>query len=184
MIRTLLVILLSSLLMAGCGKDKVKPDAPVDPGQGSIKYNTTNAGGSSASASSAGVNSAQSGAITALDPFEDPANPLSQSVVYFDYNSSQVSNMDVVNAHGKYLGTHPSARVRLEGHADERGSREFNVALSERRALEVKRLMRFEGVRPEQVTVIAFGEERPVAFGHNEAAWKQNRRVEIVYEAK
>lgn len=177
MIRILFVILLSSLLITGCGKDKVKPDAPVDPGQGSIKYNNSGA-------SSTGVSSTPSGAMMALDPFEDPANPLSQSVIYFEYNSSQVSNSDVINAHGKYLSDNPGARVRLEGHADERGSREFNVALSERRGLEVKRLMRFEGVRPEQVTVIAFGEERPVAFERTESAWQQNRRVEIIYEAK
>ena len=74
--------------------------------------------------------------------------------------------------------------VRLEGHADERGSREYNVALANRRALSVRRLVLFQGVNADQVSVISYGEEKPVALGHDDEAWRLNRRVELVYEAR
>ena len=89
--------------------------------------------------------------------------------------------MQVVAAHAKYLAAHPSQRVRLEGHTDERGSREYNIGLGERRAQAVRRAMLLQGAVEGQISTVSFGEERPAVTGHDEEAWAKNRRVEIVY---
>ncbi|MBT8446951.1 MAG: peptidoglycan-associated lipoprotein Pal [Gammaproteobacteria bacterium] len=119
----------------------------------------------------------------ALDPFEDPANPLSRRVIYFDFDQSTIRPefVDIVNAHGRYLARNKGDTVRLEGHADERGSREYNIGLGERRAQAVRRMLKLQGVGDSQITTISYGEERPADEGHNEAAWAKNRRVVIVY---
>ncbi len=115
--------------------------------------------------------------------FSDPRSPLYQRVIYFDYDRSDLSPdaVEILRAHALYLSTHPNRRIRLEGHADERGTREYNLALSEQRALGVQRFLLAEGVGPEQLSVRSYGEERPAQLGHNEAAWAANRRVELVY---
>jgi peptidoglycan-associated lipoprotein len=117
------------------------------------------------------------------NPFEDPSNPLSKRTVYFDFDSSEIkaADRDVISAHAKYLASHPQSKVVLEGHADERGTREYNIALGERRAKAVKQFMLLQGASQSQIDVISFGEERPVALGHDESAWSLNRRVEILY---
>ena len=84
-------------------------------------------------------------------------------------------------AHARYLVENPSRRVRLEGHADERGSREYNIGLGERRAQSVRRVLMLQGADGGQIVTVSFGEERPAAFGNTEEAWAQNRRVELVY---
>lgn len=116
-------------------------------------------------------------------PFEDPNNPLSKHTVYFDFDSSQIHPDDkaIVMAHAKYLVAHPNVKVILQGNTDERGTREYNIALGERRAKAVSQLMQLQGVAQSQIEVVSFGKEHPVALGHNEAAWSQNRRVDIVY---
>jgi len=108
---------------------------------------------------------------------------LARRTLYFDFDSAQVRSEDipVIQAHAQYLLNHPQARVTLEGHTDERGSREYNVALGEERAKAVAKLLEVNGVSQRQIQVISYGEEKPVALGHDEAAWQQNRRVEIVY---
>lgn len=128
----------------------------------------------------------RNGNILYATAFDDPNNPLSSSVIYFDLDSATVRDRDmaVLNAHAQYLTANPSARARLEGHADERGSREYNVALSENRAQSVRRLMTFQGMNANRTKIIAYGEEKPVEFCQSERCWQQNRRVEIVYEAK
>lgn len=120
------------------------------------------------------------------DPLDDPESPLATRVVYFELDSSEIRDEDraIVEAHAGYLAAHPQARVRLEGHADERGSREYNIALGERRANAVHQLMGLFGVGDEQLTTISYGEERPAASGHDESAWQRNRRVELEYTAR
>jgi peptidoglycan-associated lipoprotein len=117
------------------------------------------------------------------NPLDDPSSILSTRVVYFAYDSSEVSAQDqaVVEAHANYLLQNPGQRILLEGHADERGSREYNIALGERRALSVARMMQLLGVADSQIRSVSYGEERPSDAGHDEAAWTQNRRVELVY---
>lgn len=114
---------------------------------------------------------------------EDPNSLLAKRVFYFGLDSSSLStdDRDVVSAHANYLSMHPNVSVVLEGHADERGSREYNIALGERRAKAIEQLFFVQGVSPSQVQLISFGEERPVALDHDESAWRLNRRVEILY---
>ncbi|MDA3869719.1 MAG: OmpA family protein, partial [Gammaproteobacteria bacterium] len=80
-----------------------------------------------------------------------------------------------------YLSANPAASVRVEGHTDERGTREYNVALADRRAQSVERLLMFQGAGNDQITIISYGEEKPARLGHDETAWSMNRRVELVY---
>jgi peptidoglycan-associated lipoprotein len=114
----------------------------------------------------------------------DPSSPLAQKVIYFDFDSDRVrpEYVDVLNQHASYLATYGDIRVRLEGHTDERGSREYNIALGERRAKSIENMLLLSGVRAEQLSLVSYGEELPAALGHNEEAWGQNRRVEVVYE--
>jgi peptidoglycan-associated lipoprotein len=119
-------------------------------------------------------------------PLDDPSSLLSKRTVYFDFDRSDIKSDDrpVIEAHAKYLSQNPGAALTLEGHADERGSREYNVALGERRANAVRRLMGLLGASDQQMQTVSFGEEHPVALGHNESAWRQNRRVEINYRTR
>jgi peptidoglycan-associated lipoprotein len=114
---------------------------------------------------------------------EGANNPLSKTVIYFDYDSSDVRAEDrpVVEAHAGKVAANHSLIVTLEGHADERGSREYNLALGERRAQAVKKQMVLLGVAADQIRTVSYGEERPANPGHDETAYSQNRRVEIVY---
>ena len=116
----------------------------------------------------------------------DANNALIEKVIYFDYDSDQISAdyQTLISYHGKYLAANSDMRVRIEGHADERGSREYNVALANRRAQSVRRMVLFQGANANQVDVISYGEEKPVALAHDEESWRLNRRVELVYEAR
>jgi peptidoglycan-associated lipoprotein len=86
-----------------------------------------------------------------------------------------------VEAHAKYLGSNPDQKIRIEGNADENGSREYNLALGQKRAQAVKKVMTILGVKENQIEAISWGEERPKAAGHDESAWKENRRADIKY---
>ncbi len=114
---------------------------------------------------------------------EDPESVLSQRIFYFDFDSSELSadQLAALETHARFLIANPNIGVVLEGHTDERGSREYNLALGERRAQTIERLLSLQGVQPEQLQVISFGEERPAALGHHEEAWRLNRRVELLY---
>jgi len=113
----------------------------------------------------------------------DSSSILSRRVIYFAYDQSTIEPeyFEILDAHSELLAGNPNLTIRLEGHADERGSREYNIALSERRAKAVKQFMDLKGVGSEQSQTVAYGEELPVDPGHNEAAWSKNRRVEIKY---
>lgn len=120
------------------------------------------------------------------DPLDNPDSPLSTRVIYFDFDSSDIHSEDkpVVEAHADYLAEHSGASVTLEGHTDERGTREYNLALGERRSKSVARIMRLLGVSDNQIRIVSFGEERPAVMGHVDSAWDLNRRVEIIYRTK
>jgi len=126
---------------------------------------------------------AEAGGPLDIKQLDNPDSLLSVRVIYFDLDSSQVSDegREVLSTHAQFLSAHPELKVVLEGHTDERGTREYNLALGERRAKAVQQLMLLQGVSEDQIQVISFGEERPVALDHDEAAWKLNRRVEILY---
>lgn len=106
-------------------------------------------------------------------------------VIFFTFDSSAVpaAAFETLRAHANYLKGNSSAKVRLEGHADERGTREYNVALSERRAQSVEKFLRVQGVSASQIEVVSYGEEKPSAYGHDEMSWAKNRRVALNYTA-
>jgi peptidoglycan-associated lipoprotein len=118
-----------------------------------------------------------------LESLSDPNSPLSQRVIYFAFDSSEVAEQDreLVAAHATVLAANPQLTVTIEGHGDERGSREYNVGLGDRRAQAVRRMLEFQGVSPAQISTVSYGEEKPATEGHDESAWSLNRRVELVY---
>ena len=161
-------------------------------GSGANGYGTGGTGGSGGAGNyggsggnyggGTGYGTGGSGQYTPAE-LQNPSSILAQRVIYFDLDRSDIKPeyMNVLNAHATLLRAYPNLRVRLEGHADERGSREYNVALSERRGYSVLDYMQVKGSSSNQMEVIGYGEEVPAVFGHNEAAWGKNRRVEIKY---
>jgi len=105
-----------------------------------------------------------------------------QSIVYFDFDSSELKpeSKDVVAAWARFLTSNPTSKAQLQGNTDERGAREYNLALGERRSAAVSSALQSAGVAASQLELTSNGEEKPVALGHDEASWSQNRRVEIV----
>lgn len=119
------------------------------------------------------------------DAVEDSSGLLADRTIYFEFDSSSVQEkfMDTIRRHAAYLAEYSDVDVRLEGHTDERGSREYNVGLGSRRADAVSRLLQAYGASNGQIETVSYGEEVPAVEGHNEEAWAKNRRVEIVYPA-
>lgn len=117
----------------------------------------------------------------------DPNSALSKNrSVYFDFDKFQVKDeyKSVVESHGKYVGSQSTLKIKIEGNADERGGREYNLALGQKRADAVARALKVYGVKDQQVEAVSFGSEKPVAAGHDEAAWAQNRRADVTYVGK
>ena len=165
----LLLVVMASVGLAACGKKDVKTDAtPV-------------------STSQTGADSSGVGSANASEEGADAPGPLegmlAKRTIYFDFDSSEIrgEGTDIVAAHAKYLAGRGGMKVRLEGHTDERGSREYNIGLGERRAQAVRRALLLQGATESQLSTVSYGEERPAAAGSDEAAWAKNRRVEIVY---
>jgi peptidoglycan-associated lipoprotein len=134
----------------------------------------------------------EGGSATPADPSEtttvsDPgaSNPVAENVVYFDFDSSEIraEYNDLLMAHAK-KAAESGAKLVVEGHCDERGSREYNIGLGERRAQAVKQFLVLNGVNADNVTTNSYGEERPSVDAHDEDAWSKNRRAELVYESQ
>lgn len=124
------------------------------------------------------------GLNTSASPYRMKA-PYNQ-IYFFDFDSSNIHSEDVpsIDVQGNYLAANPSASVLLTGNTDERGSREYNIALGERRALAVANRLQMDGAKQSQVQVVSYGAEKPVVPGHNQAAWAQNRNVQLIYQSK
>jgi peptidoglycan-associated lipoprotein len=122
-------------------------------------------------------------AAVAGNPLNDPKSMLFKRSVFYDYDQSGVKTdyRTLVEAHARYLRDHPNANITIEGNCDERGSRENNLALGQRRADGVRSMMKVLGVPDGQVDTVSYGEEKPKGQGHDEGAWSQNRRSDIVY---
>ncbi len=174
--KTLIVMAAVALLAAACAGKK-----PVEkPAEAAAAVPATTESG----AQSAGVATVDTSAGSTSQGALGPDGPLgSQRVIYFDFDSSEIRSeyIDVIAAHGRFLAGNANMRVRLEGHTDERGSREYNIGLGEQRAQTVKRALALQGVRDAQIATVSYGEERPAAAGSDENAYSKNRRVEIVY---
>ncbi len=139
-----------------------------------------------ATGESSGLESDDSLSGSGLDGAEmqTDLDQLNQRVIYFEYDSSSLSEESraIIEAHAQYLGSVPGTLVILEGHADERGTREYNLSLGEDRAQSVATLMRGFNVSGDDIQTISYGEERPVSLGSDESSWSLNRRVEILYQ--
>lgn len=163
-------------LIIGCGGSSgtAQEDGPPDGVSGS--------GSDGSDARSSGVDD---GGLQQGGAFGDGAagGALDNRVIYFAFDESDVDadSVPVLEAHGEYLAGNPGMTVRLEGHADERGSREYNIGLGERRAQSVRQILLLQGVSSAQLSTISYGEERPAVLGSDDEAWVLNRRVEIVY---
>ena len=163
-----------ALGLAACQKPKQVQPEPATPSTPSESGEAATSGiGTDTGATAGATSEAQRQALAELQ---------ARNLVYFDYDSSEIKpEYDaVVSAHAGYLTRFKTARVRLEGHTDERGSREYNIGLGERRAQTVRRALMLQGVGEGQITTVSYGEERPVAEGSDEGAYSQNRRVELV----
>jgi len=146
----------------------------------------TSSGSGSSSSGSASTSATGSGSAWAGHPLDDPNSLLAKRTVYFDFDESVILDQDrpILEAHAQYLSQNLGAAVTLEGHTDERGTREYNLALGERRAISVRQFMSLLGASSQQLRTVSYGEEQPAAREHNEEAWAQNRRVEIIYRSK
>ncbi len=124
--------------------------------------------------------------FTDVRNLDNPDSLLNQRVIYFEFDRSNVRSefRPIIEAHAEYLQANSSARVILEGHTDERGSREYNMGLGERRGNSVQELLGAHGVSSGQIEVVSYGEERPVCRASDEDCWERNRRTEIVYTAR
>jgi peptidoglycan-associated lipoprotein len=160
------VLLASLTLLAACPSKP--PEKPAPPPESTASTSGMDTSGASAEDTDA---AGPSGEL------------LSKRIVYFDFDKSDIrtDSQTVVAAHAQFLAKNPAQKVRLEGHADERGSREYNIGLGERRAQAVRRALLLQGVAEAQLTTVSYGEERPAAAGSDEQAYGLNRRVEIVY---
>ena len=125
-------------------------------------------------------------ATVLVDSLGDTASLLAKRSVFHSFNSDTVlgENKAIIQAHAKFLADNPGRKVRLEGNTDERGSSEYNLALGQRRANGVKKMLILGGANANQIEAVSFGEEKPKATAHNESAWSQNRRTDIVYKTK
>jgi peptidoglycan-associated lipoprotein len=166
-----LLMVLSVAVLTGCPKKpQTLPDTPSAP---------TDSGASTSSSSGSDVSS------SALSAEQRQIEELKQlgMVIYFDYDRADIKSeyVAVVAAHAKFLNGNANRKIRLEGHSDERGSREYNIGLGERRAQTVRRALMLQGVTEAQITTVSYGEERPAVQGSDEAAYAKNRRVEMSY---
>jgi peptidoglycan-associated lipoprotein len=175
------------LLLGACNSTPTKDDDSAAAAGANVEERSGGAGGASSGADGSTVTTmgvaGQGGFAGSAMSLDDPTSELATRTIYFDLDSSDIKPefVAVLRAHAAYLLANPATRVTLEGHCDERGSREYNLALGERRARMVKRYIMAEGVGDAQLDELSYGEERPVDLGQGDAAWSQNRRVEIVY---
>ncbi|MEQ0923612.1 peptidoglycan-associated lipoprotein Pal [Acinetobacter schindleri] len=176
-----LPLLAAALVMTGCASRKPTTQTQTgELGTGSATTVDTQGLSEDAALNAQSMAGASSKGVTA----ENKAY-LAKRVVHFDYDSSELSNDDLLTlqAHAQFLMANANSRVALTGHTDERGTREYNMALGERRAKAVESFLITTGVNAGQLEAVSYGKEMPVNPGHDENAWKENRRVEINYEA-
>ena len=121
--------------------------------------------------------------LTAQQLLEQTDTVLANRTVFFEFNSAKLTDksLAILEAHGNFVAGNGNVSLRLEGHADERGSREYNIALGDRRAQSSRQVLLFQGASIDQIDTVSYGEERPAMLGHTEEAWARNRRVEIIY---
>jgi peptidoglycan-associated lipoprotein len=173
----ILIAVLGVSLAGGCSSKKPRPTATSSNAAVPADLSQT-AGADASSAYGAGVAGGTGAGVSG------PAGAqLQNRTIYFDFDSSEIrpDYNALITAHAPYLASNASIRVRIEGNTDERGSREYNIGLGERRAQALRRALLLQGVAESQITTVSYGEERPAVTGHTEDAWSRNRRDELVY---
>jgi peptidoglycan-associated lipoprotein len=181
-LKSIAVLVLPVVLLFGCSST---PDQPADVKPAEVTKPKTDTPATAKPDANAGA-----GAATPIDTSKgakgdtDKTAPGAlKTTVYFDFDRFDIKPefREAVLAHAAFLIKNPSATVKIEGHCDERGTREYNIALGDHRATAVRQLLKLQGVADKQIATISFGEERPVALGHDEDSWWQNRRAVFAY---
>jgi peptidoglycan-associated lipoprotein len=170
-------LLAGAALLAGCPKKATTIQPPTAGAQAGGESTTTGPAGSASTAGSAYGAAGANG-------MRGVAGASGRSVIYFDFDKSEIKPefADIITTNARNLTSHPALRLKLEGNTDERGTREYNIGLGERRAQAVRRALMLQGVAEMQLSTVSFGAERPAVEGDDEAAWAKNRRVELVYQ--
>jgi len=179
-------IISSILLLSACSSTSLGTKVPIEDRNNAKKPDET---------STVGTQSVQRSTVTESRPIETITAPASQTgndaigipskrSIYFDYNSFSVKNefQPLVEMHAKYLSPKKSQKIIIQGNTDERGGREYNLALGQKRAQAVKKSLSLLNVSETQMEAVSFGEEKPKAHGSDEASWAENRRVDIIYQ--
>jgi peptidoglycan-associated lipoprotein len=178
--RNLLLVAIIATALAGCSTTPTT-EAPIED-HGATGA-TAPGGAETGGANSGNVNGSATGSGALGDELHNPNSILSKRSVYFDFDSFVVKDeyRPLVEAHARYLQQNRSTRMTIQGNTDERGSREYNIALGQKRADAAKRMMTLLGASDNQIETVSFGKEKPKNPGHDEAAWAENRRDDIVY---
>ena len=169
-VMQLVLVLMSAAVLSGCPKKpQTLPEGPATP--------VDNSGATTSGTQGTDVSGSMTAEQRAIEELKRTG-----TIVYFDYDRADIKPeyVAIVTAHAKFLSADPARKLRLEGHSDERGSREYNIGLGERRAQSVRRALLLQGVNETQLTTVSYGEERPAVQGSDESAYAKNRRVELV----
>ena len=169
--------------IAGCSSTPTQDAAAVEDKSATGSTTAPATGVTTSPASGSGVSGTPAGGSMSAAALKDPNNILSKRSIYFDYDQFVIKDeyKAMIEAHAKYLQANKAARATLQGHTDERGTREYNIALGQKRADAVKKLMILLGASEIQVETVSFGKEKPRREGHDEPSWAENRRVDILH---
>ena len=194
-LRVLKIWLVSAtfaVIVSSCAttQDEIIEDGgPIQEDQSSMEMSSSS-GITDSGASASGLQDGEDGSMSAIvepmgaaEMLQQTEGDLANRTIYFEFDSATLTDesIRILEAHGNFIAGNGEVKVRLEGHADERGSREYNIGLGDRRAQSVRRVLLFQGAATGQVDTVSYGEERPVDDGHDESAWAKNRRVELIY---
>jgi peptidoglycan-associated lipoprotein len=177
--RKWIIVALVMALIAGC---KSTEEKPVEEGVPTPAAPATTPGATTTPTQPGAVTGTPGGPYSQA-ALRDPNSILSKRSIYFDFDEASIKEQyrPIIEAHAKYLQVNRNARVTLQGNTDERGTREYNIALGQRRADAVKKMMVLYGAQEIQIETVSFGKEKPRREGHDETAWTENRRVDIVH---
>lgn len=184
--KKLLMALAVSAMLVACKSTPIKPAAVEDKSPAPPTASNTatdNAGADTSAIKEAKIDSSDNG-DDKNNPLKDPNNILSKRNIYFDYDSDAVKAeyRPIIEAHGKYLLAHPDTKMVVQGNTDERGTREYNLALGQRRSVAVKKALNLLGVKDSQIETVSYGEEKAVQNCADESCFAKNRRADVVYE--
>ncbi len=170
-------LLLSTFMLAGCGSSMTGFFAR----HGAVRHADET---SDVQTYAQNLTPIQRTQISDKDEYTTTNAPHNQ-IYHFAFNKSSMKQeyLNSINSQAEYLIDHPNSKIRIEGHTDERGSREYNIALGMHRAKAVAQILEEDGVNPDQITVVSYGQEKPVALSHNENAYWQNRRAHLIYKS-